>query len=112
MLTALAIGSLLLSPQDPSTAPGEFQTLFNGSSLEGWWGCSWDEHEALHTTNGATLYEVSADELDGEWFVSDGRITSIGSQLHLSTLAEFGDFEFRGGVPIGEGCVRWDLAAR
>ena len=53
---------------------GDFRSLFDGESLDGW--------QTLPRANG-----------EGRWLVEDGAITPTGKPGDLATLEEFGDFE-------------------
>ncbi len=57
-----------------SVAAGDFRSLFDGRSLEGW--------RTLERDNG-----------EGRWLVEDGLITPTGKPGDLATVDEFGDFE-------------------
>ena len=77
--------------------PG-FTPLFDGRSLDGWWGCGTEDPAAWHAQSDAALESKKARSLAdirAHWRVVDGVLENDGAGLYLTSEREFGDIELR-----------------
>jgi len=95
--TVVVAGAQTSSLNQP---PAGFTALFNGKDLSGWRGRKpnfnpTDEARTFSKAEVAALQVVWNDERDKHWRVdvTKGEIVSDGSEPHLATVADYGDFE-------------------
>ena len=76
--------------------PDEFQPLFNGKDLSGWWGLKTEDPVnwmALPSDELAAKKADSLADIQKHWRVEDGVLVNDGKGLYLSTLKNYADFE-------------------
>lgn len=76
--------------------PGAVQSLFDGVSLEGWWGCGTENPRAWMALDAEALdakRAASLENINQHWRVEDGTIINDGRGLFLTTIDHFADFE-------------------
>lgn len=96
MFPAILLVALLGAPA--ADAPPGFTAIFDGASLDGWWGldtvdpASWigEDDAALAARRAASLADIRS-----HWSVEDGALVNDGDGLYLTTEALYGDFELR-----------------
>lgn len=101
VLMALATASGVVAQSRPiNQPPPGFTALFNGKDLSGWRGRKpnfnpADEQRTFTKAEVAALQSVWNEERDRHWRVdvAKGEIVSDGSEPHLATVADYGDFE-------------------
>lgn len=89
---------LLASPAFAADTPPEFRPLFDGRTLDGWWGCGTENPRQWKALAPDALAKKKADSLadiEQHWSVVDGELVNDGHGLYLTTDQDFGDFELR-----------------
>lgn len=84
------------SSGDPDALPPGFTALFDGESLDGWWGCSTQDPRVIQALSEERRAEKRASSLGNireHWWVEDGLLRNDGEGLFLTTEREYGDFE-------------------
>ncbi len=84
--------------QQPATAPGAFTALFDGESLDGWFGMSTEDPRALLAMTAEQRAEKiakSLPDIQAHWSVENGELVNDGHGLFLTTLRNYRDFELR-----------------
>jgi len=77
-------------------ALGDFQPLFDGESLSGWWGCATEDPRgiaALSAEDRAERRLQSLDDIEAHWRVENSILINDGEGLFLTTEREYRDFE-------------------
>ncbi|MFG0319695.1 MAG: DUF1080 domain-containing protein [Planctomycetota bacterium JB042] len=97
--TTLSLSLLLLfSPAADPVPPAGFTPLFDGATLDGFWGCGTEDPRGWKALAPEALAEkkrASLDDVRAHWRVEDGVLVNDGEGLYLTTDAEFGDFDLR-----------------
>ncbi|WP_291989837.1 DUF1080 domain-containing protein [Luteitalea sp.] len=77
-------------------APEGFTALFDGKTLDGWWGWGtkhYDEYMKLDAAALKALQEQSRIEIRKHWRVENGELVGYGKELFLTTNEFYEDFE-------------------
>jgi hypothetical protein len=85
--------------QDAAETPPGFRRLFDGAGLAGWWGCSPEAQRSLPSLGPTDLrarQEASLEATREQWIARAGELSAERPDLLLTTVEDFGDFEFRG----------------
>ncbi len=93
LLPLFAIAAL--SAADQVIPPG-FTALFDGRSLEGWWGAGTEDprkYLAMAPEDFARKREASLADIKAHWSVQDGELVNDGKGLYLTTVRNYRDFE-------------------
>ncbi len=83
---------------DPDLPPTGFSALFDGRSLDGWWGCSTEDPRAWQSLPAEVLAakkQESRDDVAAHWSVDSGVLVNDGEGLYLTTDRDLEDFELR-----------------
>lgn len=83
--------------QENNNPPKGFTALFNGKDLNGWWGLKTENPEkwmALSADDLKKKLDASLVDIAKHWTVQNGELVNDGHGLYLSTLKNYGDFEF------------------
>ena len=94
----LSSSVLLMSSALADDSTPEFRPLFDGRTLDGWWGCGTEDPRAWSALPPDALAKKKADSLadiEKHWSVVDGELVNDGHGLFLTSEQEFGDFELR-----------------
>jgi hypothetical protein len=94
-LAFLAASARAQDPQ-PAAPPAGFRALFDGRSLEGWWGVGTEDPRqwgALGADELAAKKAASLEDVRAHWRVENGELVNDGHGLFLTTEEELGDFE-------------------
>jgi hypothetical protein len=101
--TTLALSLSLLAvsyPHSPAGAqpnpPEGFVALFDGSSLEGWFGRGTKDPRELWEMSPEDLaahWEETMEDVKKHWTVEDGVLVNDGHGLYLTTRKDYADFE-------------------
>lgn len=94
--TIIAQDSVPLHDGKLNQPPAGFKALFDGDSLDGWFGHG--------TTDPRTLWKMTVEELQAHkdktredirkhWSVDNGELVNDGNGLYLTTNEDYGDFE-------------------
>ena len=86
-----------LAAAEPVIEPG-FTPLFDGKSLDGWWGCSTENPTVWKALSAEDLARKRADsiaDITAHWRAVDGALVNDGKGLYLTSVREFGDIELR-----------------
>jgi hypothetical protein len=113
ILPAAALIAVMLSVTPFARAehnqpPEGFTALFDGKSLDGWWGWStkhYNEYINLDAEALKALQEESRADIRKHWSVDNGELVASGLGLFLTTNEFYGDFELRveyKTVPMGD----------
>jgi len=100
-MIALLVASLLAPPTTSPAAgdpPAGFRALFDGASLDGWWGAGTEDPRGWSSLEPQALAEkraASLSDIRQHWSVVDGVLVNDGEGLYLTTLEDFADFELR-----------------
>ena len=81
---------------EPNQPPEGFTALFDGKSLDGWWGWGtkhYKHYTGLDAAALAKLQEQSRGDIKKHWRVKDGELINDGKGLYLTTNKFYGDFE-------------------
>jgi len=76
--------------------PDGFTALFDGKTLDGWWGWGTKHYKHyldLSPEKLAELQEQSRQDIRKHWRVEDGQLVNDGKGLYLTTNKFYGDFE-------------------
>jgi hypothetical protein len=76
--------------------PEGFTALFDGKSLDGWWGLGtthYDTYAKLSAEDLAKLQEKSREDIRKHWRVENGELVNDGHGFYLTTNKFYGDFE-------------------
>ena len=101
-IVALLLGALLalLSAgqglAEENTPPERFVALFDGKSLDGWWGAKTEnprDYMALPPEQLAEKMAASREDIRRHWRVENGELVNDGTGLYLTTDKFYGDFE-------------------
>lgn len=80
-----------------AAAPPEgFTALFDGESLDGWWGATTEDPRAYFALSPADFEKKkqrSLDDIHAHWSVENGELVNDGHGLYLTTDKNYGDFE-------------------
>ncbi len=96
---ALVVAVLAVTPfahAAHNQPPEGYTALFDGKSLDGWWGWGtkhYDEYLNLDAEALEALQAESLADINEHWSVEDGELVSDGHGLFLTTKEFFGDFE-------------------
>lgn len=96
-LILLLTATLAFPAAEPVIAPG-FTPLFDGKSLDGWWGCGTEDPAKWKALTPEALARKRADSLIDirkHWQVIDGQLVNDGKGLYLTSEREFSDIELR-----------------
>lgn len=96
-LILLVAATLALPAAEPVIASG-FTPLFDGKSLDGWWGCGTEDPAKWKALTAEALARKRADSLSdirAHWQAIDGELRNDGNGLYLTSEREFGDIELR-----------------
>jgi hypothetical protein len=94
VLLTLAVATGLFA--DQNSPPDGFAALFDGKSLDGWWGAKTEdprEYMALPSEQLAEKKAASFEDIKQHWRVEDGELINDGHGLYLTTDKFYGDFE-------------------
>ena len=83
--------------QENNNPPKGFTALFNGKDLAGWWGLKTENPEkwmALSADDLKKKRDASLEDIAKHWSIQNGELVNDGHGLYLSTLKNYGDFEF------------------
>ena len=86
------------SARSPDLPPPGFSALFDGRTLDGWWGLGTVDPRVIAALDPETLRAKKAASLPNirdHWSVVDGVLENDGEGLFLTTDQNFGDFELR-----------------
>jgi len=92
-----AMASVSLGAFEPSPPPG-FTALFDGRSLDGWWGAGTEDPRPWQALDPDAFARKRADSLasiQAHWSVQDGILVNDGQGLYLTSDRQFGDFELQ-----------------
>ena len=90
LLTALS------APLSAADVPDGFEPLFDGRTLDGWWGVGTEDPRKWKALPPDALAKKKADSLVDiakHWSVEGDELVNDGHGLYLTTEREFGDFE-------------------
>jgi len=93
LLALLSAGRGLAEENIP---PEEFAALFDGKSLDGWWGAETEnprDYMALPPEQLAEKMAASREDIRRHWRVENGELVNDGTGLYLATDKFYGDFE-------------------
>lgn len=95
LLIALTAAASLGVAQENNQPPAGYTALFDGKSLDGWFGFNKNPNELwkLDESGQAKLREDSLPALLEHWTVEDGEIVNDGHGAYLTTEKEYGDYE-------------------
>lgn len=98
LLPVIAAVFALISPltAEPNVPPEGFVALFNGQTLDGWWGAKTEDprdYIALPPEKLAEKKAASLEDVRAHWRVENGELINNGQGLYLTTDAFYGDFE-------------------
>ena len=98
---ALAVVSVVGFAASQSALAGEppkgFTALFNEKDLSGWWGLKTEDPvkwKALSADKMAEKKAASLKDIEQHWSVDGEELVNDGHGMYLSTLKNYGDFEF------------------
>jgi hypothetical protein len=80
----------------PDQAPAGFTALFDGETLDGWWGMGTEDPRpwlAMSKEDRARKIAASQDDIHAHWRVEDGQLVNDGHGLYLTTAKDYADFE-------------------
>ena len=83
-------------PLAQNEAPEGFEALFDGESLDGWFGHGTEDPRVLWSMHPDSLEahkEATREDIRQHWSVEDGELVNDGSGLYLTTNEDYGDFE-------------------
>lgn len=83
-------------PLAQNEAPEGFVALFDGESLDGWFGHGTEDPRVLWSMHPDSLEahkEATREDIRRHWSVEDGELVNDGSGLYLTTNEDYGDFE-------------------
>ncbi len=98
LVASLLCLSLAASAPAPGDPPEGFRALFDGRTLDGWWGAGTEDpraFQALPEAERAARRAASLEALRAHWRVEDGVLVNDGAGPYLTTVEELGDFELR-----------------
>ncbi len=81
---------------DPDTPPPGFHAIFDGASLDGWWGLATVDPRVIAALDPPTLAAKKAESLTdiaAHWSIVDGVLVNDGGGLYLTTDRDYEDFE-------------------
>ena len=97
---ALSIAALLLvapfAHGGQNEPPEGFTALFDGETLDGWWGWGTEHYEKyidLDAEALKALQKKSLADINEHWSVENGELVNDGHGLYLTTNEFYGDFE-------------------
>lgn len=96
---ALIVAFLSVTPfaqTERNQAPEGFTALFDGKTLDGWWGWGtkhYNEYMNLDAKAFKALQEESRTDIRKHWRVENGELVAEGNGLFLTTNKFYGDFE-------------------
>src|SRR5262245_12946018 len=76
--------------------PSGFTALFDGKSLDGWWGAETEDPQnymALSPEEFKKKHDTSLDDINKHWRVENDELVNDGKGLYLTTDKFYGDFE-------------------
>jgi hypothetical protein len=93
---ALFLGTFPASAQTDNKPPKGFTALFNGKTLEGWYG--WDTKDPrtlwkMSEEERAKYKEKSREDIRKHWRVENGELVNDGYGLYATTDKDYGDIE-------------------
>ena len=95
VLIFIAENGLLADQNQP---PAGFESLFDGKSLDGWWGAKTEDPREYMASPPEQLAEKKAASLEDirqHWRAENGELINDGHGLYLTTDKFYGDFELR-----------------
>ena len=108
--SSLAIGALCFSPgrapAQSNVPPAGFVALFDGKTLDGWWGAKTEDprdYLALDAQELAAKKKASLEDIRAHWRVEDGELVNDGQGLFLTSDRFFGDFELLASYKMSPG---------
>ena len=90
---ALQVAAHADAPNEP---PKGFAALFDGKSLDGWWGWGTKHYKLYAGLDAKALAELQEKSREGvrkHWRVEDGELVNNGKGPYLTTNKFYGDFE-------------------
>lgn len=84
------------TPQGLNEPPPGFVALFDGATLDGWWGMRTEDPRPLLAMSEAerrAKAEASLPDIHAHWSVENGILVNDGHGAFLTTRAHYGDFE-------------------
>lgn len=93
---ACFLSSALAAPAATAKPPRGFVALFDGASLDGWWGAGTEDPRGylfLPPEQFQKKREASLDDIRQHWRVENGELINDGKGLYLTTDKFYGDFE-------------------
>jgi hypothetical protein len=98
ILTATCCALFLLTASfGAQKPPPGFTALFNGKNLDGWWGLKTENPAkwmALSPQKLAAKKAKSIEDINKNWRIEGDDLVNDGKGLYLSTIKNYGDFEF------------------
>jgi len=94
-LVAISTGCLH-SPHAAKDPPAGFTRLFDGATLNGWWGAETEDprkYMSLSPDDYKKKHNASLDDIRKHWRVENGELVNDGKGLYLTTDKFYGDFE-------------------
>ncbi|MFT7074190.1 MAG: hypothetical protein ACJA0P_000189 [Planctomycetota bacterium] len=98
LVTLALVSSQLIAAAPAEDPPEGFRALFDGKSLDGWWGASTEDprvYLALPPEELAAKKAESQKDVHAHWSIEDGVLVNDGHGLFLTTDDNYGDFELR-----------------
>ncbi len=95
VLPVLLVWPLLGAPLDVLAEDTTFRELFNGESLEGWYGNDPHATAKVSQDDRAEAIRQQQPKFLRHWRVEDGELVNDGDGPYATTLEEFGDIELR-----------------
>lgn len=98
VVTLALVSSQLVVAASAEDPPKGFRTLFDGKSLDGWWGASTEDPRGylnLSPEDLAAKKAKSQKDIHAHWSIEDGVLVNDGHGLFLTTAEDFRDFELR-----------------
>jgi len=93
---AATITGCLTAPRSAKNPPPGFTALFDGKSLNGWWGAETEDprkYMALSPEEFKKKHDASLEDIRTHWRSDNGELVNDGKGLYLTTEKYYGDFE-------------------